>query len=80
MTAAKQQLLRTLLAEVPVVAGANGQGSASDLDDLPAVPGSPVESGLSRHLRWALGCISPAACSVQDGWSVWVGVWGTWPR
>lgn len=51
VTAAKQQLLRKLLAEVPLVAGANGQGSASNLDDLPAVPGSPVESGLSRHLR-----------------------------
>ena len=57
--AAKQQLLRELLAEVPGAAGAS-QGSGSSLDDLPAEPGSPVESGLSRHLRWE--CAS--ACAV----------------
>ena len=48
--AAKQQLLHKLLAEVPGAAGSS-RGSGSGLNDLPAEPGSPVESGLSRHLR-----------------------------
>lgn len=69
VVAAKQQLLRKLLAEVPGAAQSS-RGSGSGLDDLPAEPGSPVESGLSRHLRYTLG--SAVVCKDCRGHHFWL--------